>query len=158
MRYKTIKNFNFFLSKMNNNATGCSYNYSSLKFQKYLKKSERRYGHERWFNQRIFMVQSWSTRTPGLRIVKTFVPEEATSPPILSGPISISAFWFKGSTSAKFGPEECPKRMILSIKHWEERLASGGAMFVDVSTPFEKTKRRCMYAPRLNSKLLPSSM
>lgn len=148
-----------FISKINNNPsdyeTVSSYNYLSLKLGKYMKKcaflspekqiSTTLNRQEReWFNHRIFTVQSWSTRTPGLRIVNTFVPEEATSPPIRSGPISISAFWFNGSTSADFGPEPCPKRIILSIKHWEERRACGGAKFVDVRTPFEKMKRRWM--------------
>lgn len=92
---------------------------------------------------KTFIDQSSAMRTLGLRMVRTAGPRVLRSQ---SGPNSISAFWFAGSTSALFGPWGSPNNIILSTRHSDEYgvFPIGDAAFTDVSFPPEKTKRRWM--------------
>lgn len=104
---------------------------------------------------KILIVQSSAIRTLGLRIVRT---DEIFPPRSRTGPSSISTFWLAGSTWAALGSGDRPNRIILSTVHAEVNLLlPGSAIFVEVSSPLENVKRRCMWAPFWNSKLFPSS-
>lgn len=86
------------------------------------------------------MVQSSPILTFGLRMVKA---EGLFPAPILSGPSSISTFWFTGSTRADLGPEDNPNNMILStVQSVRYLLPLVDATALDVSFPSENVKWR----------------